>query len=226
MRPAAAIASLVISVIPAASLAQPPSTLAAAVQEVIYMEVRPSQIPKALSEVKQQLLQLKKEQPELNIALLQELDRPNQYVLLAAESSSNTSSISNSAPNVQINIPRFQILPDFVLDSIPMDGSTKLTIPLGGFVMVGHLDADPSQVDLTLPQLKELLQITPTLSGNQGVQVMTWKKRPNHWTLVESWKTRQDFYSAIEDPRIQSIRAAIASHAAAPSDLRLYRRVD
>lgn len=226
MRLAAVFASVAISVFPAAALAQQPSSLPETVQKVIYIEVRPSQIPKALKELKQQVLHLKQAQSDLSVALLQELDRPNQYVLLVSNNNANHSSFANLTSDVQINISPLQILPEFLLESIPMVGSTKLRIPLEGFVMVAHLDADPSQADQTRPQLNELLRIIPSLSGNQGVQVLTWKKRTNHWTLVESWKTRQDFYSSIEDPRVQAIRAAIASHAAAPSDLRLYRRVD
>lgn len=64
------------------------------------------------------------------------------------------------------------------------------------------------------------------MTGNQGVQVLTWRERTNHWTLIESWDTRQNFYNSLEDPRVIAIRTAIASYSAAPSDLRLYLRVD
>ena len=226
MRLVIVLASLAFSVLPSAGLAQQPIAPPDAFQEVIYMEIKPSQIPKALNQLKEQLQRLRASRADLNLVLLKELDRPNQYVLLVGDRSGHSLSHLSPISSNQLDISGYQILPDFVLESIPLAGSSKLTIPLDGFVMVAHLDADPAQRDQTLPQLNEILRITPGLRCNQGVQVLTWKKRSNHWTLIESWLTRQHYYSALEDPRVEAIRATIASHAAAPSDLRLYRRVD
>lgn len=226
MRLAVVLASLAFSVLPAAVLAQQLSAPPDAFQEVIYMEVKPSQIPRALKQLKQQLQLLRDTRADLNLVLLQELDRSNQFVLLVGDRTGHSLSLLSPISSRQLDISGYQILPDFVLESIPLAGSSKLTIPLDGFVMVAHLDADPAQRDQTLPQLNETLRIIPSLTGNQGVQVLSWKKRTNHWTLIESWVTRKNYYAALEDPRVEAIRAAIASHAAAPSDLRLYRRVD
>ena len=195
-------------------------------RQVVYMEVKPSADAKAKAFAKSQLKILRDSQPDNIFLLLQELGRPNQYVVLAGNKSTATGSSSSKFSAEEFYMQSFQILPNFVLDSTPLPGSTKLDIPLNSFVMVAHLDADPSQRDKTLPQLQSLLKVLPGLSGNNGVQVLTWNLRSNHWTLIEAWSSRKTFNASIENPTVRQIRAAIASHAAAPSDLRLYTRID
>jgi quinol monooxygenase YgiN len=154
------------------------------------------------------------------------LDRPNQFLLLAASRQGLPLSIADMSRFKQSSLADDQIMPDFNLDSTYMIGSENLVIPLGAFAMVAHMDADPVQREQTATQLRKLGSLIPELRGNQGVQILTWKKRPNHWTIVTLWKDINSYLAALEDPRIMGICAVIASHAAAPADLRLYQRVD
>lgn len=226
MRFAPLLISLVLSATSASGLTMPQSSAAQAVQEVIYMEVQPTQVENALQGLRSRLRQLRQVRSDLDLLLLQELGRPYQFVLLAASREGKSVSLADLSESRQHKLSDFQILPDFNLDSIYLNGEKRLDIPLGALTMVAHLDSDPSQREKTLAQLQILGTLIPKLKGTQGSQILTWKKRTNHWTLVTTWKDLSSYYGALEDPNVKRIRATIASHAAAPSDLRLYRRVE
>ena len=222
----ALIASYALIANPLAGFAETVNSNVDLLRHVVYMEVKPSAVGKAEDFVKSQLNALRERQPDNEYVLLQELGRPNQFVVLAGTGNKGHDANTRGLSTAKINMQSFQILPNFLLDSTPLAGSKKLYIPLNSFVMVAHLDADPSQRDKTLPQLQELLKVLPGLSGNNGAQVLTWNLRSNHWTLIEAWNSRNSFNQSIENSNVRQIRAAIASHAAAPSDLRLYTRID
>ena len=104
-------------------------------------------------------------------------------------------------------------------------GSTALTIPIGGFVVVTHLDVDPDKREKALPQVQKLLQTVPGLTGNKGIQVLQWKQFSNHWTIIESWRSTSDFDLSFENQKMLSILASIAPDAGSPVDFRHYKRV-
>lgn len=218
--------SLVVAATPASGLTLPAGVSAQSNHDVIYMEMRPSLIQDAVQQLRAWAHQQRRSRSVQKLVLLRELDRRNQFVVLASAEKSTDAAVVEQDQFTMADLAQFRILPNFSLDSEYMAGSKELSIPFGALVMVAHLDADPLQRQQTLLQLQKLGALIPELKGNQGVQILTWKKRTNHWTLISVWKDSDSYSSALEDPRIMKIRAAIASHAAAPADLRLYRRID
>lgn len=218
--------SFAVAAIPASALALPVNAPAQALHDVVYMEFRPSQLQAGVQQLRSWVHQQRRSGTDRNLVLLQELNRRHQFLLLASASKGSAAAIGEQDPFKLTGLERYKILPDFSLDSIYLTGAKELAIPRGALVMVAHLDADPLQRQQTGLQLEKLGALMPELNGNQGVQILTWKKRLNHWTLISVWKDSDSYSNALEDPRVIRIRAAIASHAAAPADLRLYTRSD
>jgi quinol monooxygenase YgiN len=226
MRLAPLLMSFVLGAAPATALATPQASPRMAFQEVVYGEIRPSQVQSAFERLGRWIQRRRAARPDLNLILLRELDRPNQFVVLAASREGHSISFEDLGESKQIGLSDYAILPDFNVSSSYLVGSEQLDISPSSLIMVAHLDSDPTQREQTLRLLEKLGALTVGLKGNQGAQVLTWRKRTNHWTLISSWKDLSSYYASLENPDVMRLRAGIASHAAAPSDLRLYRRVE
>lgn len=218
--------SVVLGAVPVSGMTVLQPVPAQSFQEVIYMEVQPSARHNALQELRTWVQRQRESRSDLNVALLRELNRPHQFLLLAGSSKGLPVALNDLNQVRPSSLAGHLILPDFNLTSDFMNGTAPLTIPREALIMVAHLDADPSQREQAQIQLNRLGNVIPGLKGNQGVQILTWKKRPNHWTLLTIWKDQASYLAGLEDPHVRKIRAVIASYAAAPSDLRLYQRVD
>ena len=218
--------SLVLAAVPPLGLAVPTDEPAKDVHDVIYMETRPSKQVDAVQQLRAWALQQRRSQTDQNLILLRELDRCNQFLVLKSASKNTAAAIGLEDQSKEGSLLHYKILPDFILKSEYLAGSKNLSIPLGALVMVAHIDADPLQSKQTLLQLEQLGALMPELKGNHGIQILTWRKRPNHWTLISVWTDSASYSSALEDARLIEIRTAIATHAAAPADLRLYRRIE
>ena len=232
MRLAALAACMIALNSPMTCLAQPlkstPATpdafRADAFQEVAYLQLKTSKQHLALEELKRRL-GATESQAQSSSILLQEIGRPDQYMLLTSAITRVNPEYPNTALNQRLGMSSLFDIPPFTLQSSRLPGSTVLTIPIGGFVVVAHLDVDPDKREKALPQVQKLLRTVPGLTGNKGIQVLQWKQFSNHWTIIESWRSPSDFDLSCEDQKILSILASIAPDAGSPVDFRHYKRV-
>ena len=111
----------------------------------------------------------------------------------------------------------------FTLTSTFLVGSEQLGATPNSIVWFHHVDAGPGRTGSMPGNFARLYQRLSTFSGFQGFQVWTWKARPNHWTVITSWKDEASSLQARRDPQVISIWDAIELDTAAPKQTYPFR---
>ncbi len=94
-----------------------------------------------------------------------------------------------------------------------------------GICAVTHVDVIPPQRDNGVAAVKQLSEDSRKHDGN--ILFVTWQQtnRPNHFTVVECWKSRKAYDAHVSAPQTKDFRNKLVSMTGALYDERLYRVV-
>jgi quinol monooxygenase YgiN len=152
----------------------------------------------------------------------------NQFAI--AEIWKDQQSYDAHAASAHVKAFRRQIEPHLIapIDERPYVGLAvgplgNTTMPAGAQIAVSHVDVIPPKKDEAVAALKALADPTRKDSGNLRFDVYQQKTRPNHFTVVEAWRTQKAFDAHEIAPRTKQFRQVLGAVTGALYDQRWYR---
>ena len=157
-----------------------------------------------------------------------EIDRPNRFVLLAIwrDQQAADAAAPQTAP-LEIELDALRAAPaDRRIHSGLAVGPARGAIRPDALYVVTHVDVTPPRKDDGAAALSQWRADNIKDAGTIRLDVLQQANRPNHFTLVEVWKSRADFDAYTGAPHTANFRAAIGAMQGALYDERLYRAID
>ena len=93
----------------------------------------------------------------------------------------------------------------------------------GGIYVATHVDVIPPRKDDGVAALKRLSEDSRRGEGNLRFEVVQQINRPNHFTVVEVWKSRKAFDAHAMAAHVREFRDKLTPMSGALYDERLYR---
>jgi len=197
---------------------------------VTYVEVVPPAAAQAATAVRQYAEATRKDAGAVRVESVQRIDRPNQFVVLAAWTEAKAFEAHQAAASTKA----FQttVLPllaspndQRLHQALSVDAATAAR-PAGAVYAVTHVDVIPPRKDDAVVALKQLADDSRKDGGHVRFDVVQQTNRPNHFTVVEIWKDRASFDAHTMTPATKRFREQLAPMSGSLYDERLYQSLD
>jgi quinol monooxygenase YgiN len=96
----------------------------------------------------------------------------------------------------------------------------------GALFVLTHADVIPTAKEEGLSLVRELVSTSRGRAGSVRYDALTQTNRPNHMTLVEVWRSAQDFEGYITSEPTKTFRDVFLPLSGSPYDERLYQALD
>jgi quinol monooxygenase YgiN len=194
-----------------------------------YLEVMPASTSAGAALMRQYRDASKKEDGNQRFELMQEVARPNRFVILeiwkdqaaldahrkaahTAQFRDKYKGIQNSPPDERVNSGMFVG---------PADGAVGKVAAY----IVTHVDVPPPSKDSCVTELKTLSEAVRKEAGNERYEVQQQANRPNHFTVVQVWKDRKSFDTHIAGTPERQFRDKLTPMTGALYDERIYKAI-
>jgi quinol monooxygenase YgiN len=157
--------------------------------------------------------------------VLQRIDRPNQFAVLAAwadQKAYETHSGGAAVKDMNEKLSRMLAAPNDTRQHNALAVAPGKTAR-GALFAVTHVDVIPPQKDNGVAAVKTLAEEGRKHAGNLRFDVWQQTNRPNHFTVVESWGSRGAFDVHEVQPQTVEFRNKLGTMTGALYDERLYR---
>jgi len=218
---------LAVAVIPISAHAQPQS--AGPVYVATYVEVLPSAISDGAALLKQYRDASRKDGGNLRLEIVQEINRPSRFVILAIWTDQQAFEAHGKAPHTAQFRDRLKAIHAAPYDERVHSGMSvgaRDAAPAGAFFVVTHVDVPPPSKDVTVPLLKQLSEDGRKDAGNLRFEVQQQGNRPNHFTVVEIWASQKAYEAYVTAPHTRQFRETLGPMSGALYDERLYKTLD
>jgi quinol monooxygenase YgiN len=161
---------------------------------VIYIEVLPAAKGKAAALLKNLGTASRKSPGNLRFDLLQRLDRTNHFAIIEAWKDKDAYDANVAAAHTKKFRDGLQPLLIASYDERPHTGITTGPVAAGAGArgaaihVVTHVDVTPPNKDNAIAALQQLADPSRKEAGNLRYEALQQVSRPNHSTLVETWK--------------------------------------
>jgi quinol monooxygenase YgiN len=190
---------------------------------VTYVEVGP-----VLSKVGAASLQAYRDaarRDAVSLDVLERIDRPNQFVMLAAWADPKAvegHSAGDAAKKLNEKLSTMLASPN---DTRQHHGLSIAPAKAGrdAVFAVTHIDVIPAEKDSAANALEQLADSSRRHAGNLQFDVWRQVQRPNHFTLVEAWANRGAFDVHGMQRETREFRMRLAPMLGALYDERLYK---
>ena len=224
-------ASLCLLAMATGAFAQAPPSAPplAATARVVFIEVAPSDINRAIGVLKTYRQATQKASGIANVAVLQQIGRPN---LFAIEEHWNDAAAlqahlaSADVRNVRQGLQSALLAPidDRPLAPVAVQSNTRIPSDQAIYVLT-HADAGAGRE--TVPGLlQELATAARRETGNLLFDATLQPNRTNHFTVMEVWSDQQAFEAHQIAEHTRKFRAAFAPLSGALYDERIYRALN
>jgi quinol monooxygenase YgiN len=191
-----------------------------------YVEVVPPAEAQGAALLRQYLAASRKDPGNLRFEVLQRVDRPNQFVILAAWKDKQAfEAYAATAPAREFR-EKLQPLVASPNDERLHNGLSVGSAPAGSaagiLYAVTHVDVIPPRKDDAVALLKQLADDSRKDAGNVRFDVVQQANRPNHFTVVEAWKDRKAFDAHGMAVHTKQFRDQLAPMSGSLYDERLY----
>lgn len=197
---------------------------------VTYVDVMPNAAVSGAALLERYRDVARKETGNLRFDVLEEIARPNRFVIVelwsdtaardAHAQAAGTRELGEKLKEIQ-NAP-----PDARLDSGLYLNTAKLKSAPGAIYVVTHVDVVPPSKDGCMALLKAMSADTPSDPGNISYEVLQQASRPNHFTVVEAWWNRESLDGHAIAAHTRGFREKLVSMAGALYDERFYKLLD
>jgi len=210
------------------SSAQAPATMPdpSPLYVVTYVDLKPTAKNDGAALLRSWREAQRKTQGNLRAEVVQSSTRPGQFVVLAAWK--NKAAYDAQGEAAAPWREKLQALRNSPLDDRFHSGFAvgELEAPRGALYVVTHVDVIPPRREDTEAALKALAPANRAASGNVRYEVLQQTNRPNHFTVVETWGSRQAFDANGMSTHQREFRDKLAPMAGALYDERLYEILD
>jgi quinol monooxygenase YgiN len=197
---------------------------------VTYVEVVTPSATAAAAAVRQYAEATRKEPGAVRVESLQRIDRPNQFVVLAAwtdQKAFEAHQASASAKEFGAKVQPLLASPtdQRLHQGLSVDGATAAS-PARALYVATHVDVIPPRKDDAVVALKQLAEESRKDGGHVRFDVVQQTNRPNHFTVVEVWTDRAAFDAHAAAPLTRRFRTELAPMSGSLYDERLYQSLD
>src|SRR3954471_6988196 len=189
---------------------------------VTYLELRPNAQSEGAALLRSWQEAQRRAPGNLRAQLVRSPTRPGQFVVIAAWRDKAASDAAASA--TQELREKLHALRDSPADDRFHSGfaTGKLDTPRGALYVVTHVDVIPPRREDAQAALKALADANRAADGNLRYEVLQQTNRLNHFTVVETWRSRQAFDANSMSAHQREFRDKLAPMAGALYDERLY----
>ncbi|HXJ50730.1 MAG TPA: antibiotic biosynthesis monooxygenase [Burkholderiales bacterium] len=193
---------------------------------VTYVELRPNAASEGAVILKSWRDAQRKAEGNLRAEVVHHSTRPGQFVVLAAWQ--NKAAFDGHAAAGQGYRDKLAALRNSPADDRFHNGLSvgKLEPARGALVVVTHVDVIPPQRENAVVALKALGEANRAAQGNVRYEIVQQTNRPNHFTVVETWRSRQAFDANSMSAHQREFRDKLAQMTGALYDERLYESID
>lgn len=226
LRSALALLAMVVSA--SAALAQGATT--GAVYVVTYVEVVPTAKDNVATLLKEWSTAARKDEGNQSLDVLQGTLRPNQFVIAGAWK--DQKSLDDNLAAAHTKSVRERMQPHLVS---PNDGRTHTGFavgpaqparPAGALFVVTHVDVPPPSRADCEALLKQLAEGSRKDGGNIRFDVYQQANRPNHFTVMETWRDQNARDAHVVAAHTKQFREKLGPMLGALYDDRFYKALD
>jgi quinol monooxygenase YgiN len=187
-----------------------------------YVEVVPPAEAQGAASLREYRQASRKDQGNVAFEVLQRVDRPNQFVILAAWKDKNAFDAHTAAATTRQFRDKLLPLLASPNDERLHNGLSVGSAAAGTLYAVTHVDVIPPRKDDAVALLKQLADDSRQDAGNARFDVVQQTSRPNHFTVVETWADRQAFDAHGMAAHTRRFRDQLGPMSGALYDERLY----
>jgi len=192
---------------------------------VTYVEVGPILAKVGAATLKTYKDAARKDEGAMSLEVLQRIDRPNQFVVLAAWANAKafeSHTGGDTAKKLNEKLATMQAAPN---DTRQHNALSVAPAKPGkdAIVAVTHVDVIPPEKDNGANALEQLADGSRRHAGNLQFDAWRQTNRPNHFTLVESWANRGAFDVHGMQKETREFRMRLGPMSGALYDERLYK---
>jgi len=227
MRPFFVLASALVAVAGATIYPQAAHAQSSAVYLATYVDVMPNSVASGAGLLTHYRDASRKEDGNLRFDALQELNRPNRFIVVEAWR-------DRAALDAHVQAAATTLFRDKLkaIQNAPYDERINNALYIGqgsnedraGAVYVAtHVDVIPPGKDATMAALKEMSEDTAKDPGNITYEVLQQANRANHFTVVEEWTTMKAVEAHAMAAHTRAFREKLIPVAGALYDERYYK---
>ncbi len=214
----------------AAVLAQSAHAQGSAVYVATYVEVAPSAAANGIALLQSYRDASRKESGNLRSDALQEIGRPNRFVILEAwkdKAAFDGHGASAATQQFRGKLETIESAPyDERVNNPLFAGQARDESLTGAVYVVTHVDVVPAGKDACIAALHDMSLDTPKDAGNITYEALQQANRANHFTVIEAWADQSAVDAHAAAAHTRAFRQKLAPIAGAVYDERLYKAID
>lgn len=197
---------------------------------VTYIELKSNAVPTGSQALQAYAASSRKEDGNLAFEVFQESARQNRFAILEAWNSrdaldrhyhnQDTSRLLNRLAATR-SAPDDRRMYAGLYASVPSGRA-----PAGSVYIMTHVDVMPPYADGCAALLKLMRSETPNDHGNVAYNVLRQDHEPNHFTVAETWASRQDFEAHAGAAHTVSFRQKLLPMTGALYDERIFTAIE
>jgi|ERR1700694_4462295 len=203
---------------------------AAPLYVVTYVEARPPAKSETATLLKSYRDAARRDEGNLRSEVVQHATRPGQFVVLTAWKDQKAYEAHAAAAPTREFRDKLQALRNSPVDdrfhNALSVGDLEGPRPARGVYVVTHVDVIPPRKDDAVGLLKTLGEASRRDDGNMRYEVVQQTNRPNHFTVVEIWASREALDAHGMAPHVREFRDKLQPMSGALYDERLYETVN
>ncbi len=193
---------------------------------VTYVELKPNAKSEGAAILKSWREAQRKAEGNLRAEVVAHTTRPGQFAVLAAwqnKAAFDAHAAAGQAFRDKLAALRNSPADDRFHNALSVG---KLEAARGALIAVTHVDVIPPQRENAVVALKALGEANRAAEGNVRYEVVQQTNRPNHFTVVETWRSRQAFDANSMSAHQREFRDKLAQMTGALYDERLYEALE
>ena len=199
----------------------------AAVYVVSYIDVAPAARGPAVGLLRQLANASRKDEGNLRFDILQRAAPPNQFAIVAVWKDQKAYDAHAAAAHSKdfrekIKPHLISAIDDRVHNGMEIAGAAA-NAPRGAIYVVTHVDVPPPRKDECIAALKTLVADSRKEGGGVRFEVFQQGNRPNHFSVVETWKNQKAYDDHITAPHTRKFRDQLTPMSGALYDERTYK---
>ena len=218
---------LAIGLVVAAALVPAAHAQSSAAYLATYVEVMPNAVASGAALLKQYRDLSFKEDGNLRVDVLAEIERPNRFVIIEAWRDKAALDAHAQATSTLQFRDKLKAIADAPYDERINNGlyigQGKNESQSGAIYVVTHVDVIPPGKDDAMAALKAMSADTANDPGNISYEVLQQVNRANHFTVVEAWTNRKAIDAHAMAAHTRAFRDQLAPFAGALYDERIYK---
>jgi len=198
-----------------------------AIHVVTYIEVQPPAKSDAAELLHAFRETARRDEGNLRFDVVESSARPGQFVILASWKDQKALDAHAAAAHTKefrdkIHAWRNSPIDDRIHTGLSLGAGEEGHVARPLYV-VTHVDVPPPFKDECVAMLKKLADDSRKDEGNLRYDVVQQMNRPNHFTVIEMWKSRKAFDAHGMSTHVRDFRDKLAPMSGALYDERLYR---